>query len=303
MTITWTTFALRLLIGFFLAVGIGIERQWLKTREVFKINVLVTLGSAMFVMLSIMTPGDASPTRISAQIVSGVGFLGGGVILRQGASVRGINTAATLWCAAAIGTLVGSGFLVQAYIGTLAVVGANLLLRPLVETFKSQREKEHRDLESNSLAQKEVKQLNAGSSLTTISQPTNLPTNRSSLSDNNSKRINQYSCHLVCFPEWEYKVFELLVKFARERQLSLVGMQSKNIASETKPGESEVEIKVDFTNQGDCLDLLDSKEIIRLLKTQAQVSSVNWQFSPISNITKTLLVCYLITTMSEYMLL
>ncbi|MEL7011596.1 MAG: MgtC/SapB family protein, partial [Cyanobacteria bacterium J06588_4] len=106
----WTTFAIRLLVGFFLAVGIGIERQWLKTRAVLKTNVLVTLGSAMFVMLSIMTPGDSSPTRISAQIVSGVGFLGGGVILREGASVKGINTAATLWCAAAIGTLVGSGF-------------------------------------------------------------------------------------------------------------------------------------------------------------------------------------------------
>lgn len=279
MTITWTTFALRLLIGFFLAVGIGIERQWLKTREVFKINVLVTLGSAMFVMLSIMTPGDASPTRISAQIVSGVGFLGGGVILRQGASVRGINTAATLWCAAAIGTLVGSGFLVQAYIGTLAVVGANLLLRPLVETFKSQREREHRDLENNSLTENEIKQLKASNLLMTISQPTKLSIDEYTPSENNLKQINQYSCHLVCFPEKESKVFELLVKFARERQLSLVGMQSKNVASQTKPGESEVEIQVNFTNQGDRLDLLDSEEIIRLLKTQAQVSSVNWQFS------------------------
>ncbi len=89
MIITWTTFALRLLVGFFLAVGIGIERQWLKTRAILKTNVLVTLGSAMFVMLSIMTPGDATPTRIPAQIVSGVGFLGGGVILREGASVSG----------------------------------------------------------------------------------------------------------------------------------------------------------------------------------------------------------------------
>ena len=64
MTITWMTFAIRLLVGFFLAIGIGIERQWLKTRAVLKTNVLVTLGSAMFVMLSIMTPEDTSPTRI-----------------------------------------------------------------------------------------------------------------------------------------------------------------------------------------------------------------------------------------------
>ena len=68
---TWIDFTIRLLIGFFLGVGIGIERQWLKTRAVLKTNVLVTLGSAMFVMLSVMTTGDTSPTRVSAQIVSG----------------------------------------------------------------------------------------------------------------------------------------------------------------------------------------------------------------------------------------
>jgi putative Mg2+ transporter-C (MgtC) family protein len=274
MTITWTTFAIRLLIGFLLAVGIGIERQWLKTREVFKINVLVTLGSAMFVMLSIMTPGDASPTRISAQIVSGVGFLGGGVILREGTSVRGINTAATLWCAAAIGTLVGSGFLVQGYIATLAVVGSNLLLRPLVETFKYQRH-ENRELEDNSLAQDNLQPSNLDHSLA-INNQTNQQAN---LSETSLNQIQQYSCHIVCLPEGKSKVFELLVKFAKERKLTLVEMQSKNILSETNPGEIEVEIKIKFNFSGNQLDLLDSEEISRLLKTEAQVSSINLQFA------------------------
>ena len=95
----------------------------------------------MFVMMSAMIPGDASPTRVAAQVVSGIGFLGGGVILREGASVRGLNTAATLWCAAAIGTLVGAGLLFQAYVGALAVVGANLILRPLVQLFQEIDEK------------------------------------------------------------------------------------------------------------------------------------------------------------------
>lgn len=67
---------------------------------------------------------------------SGIGFLGGGAILREGTSVRGLNTAATLWCAAAVGSLVGAGLLFQAYFGTLAVVGANLLLRPMVQWFQ-----------------------------------------------------------------------------------------------------------------------------------------------------------------------
>ena len=281
MTITWTTFVIRLLVGFLLAVGIGIERQWLKTREVLKINVLVTLGSAMFVMLSIMTPGDTSPTRIASQIVSGVGFLGGGVILREGARVRGINTAATLWCTAAIGTLVGSGYLVQAYSATLVVVGANLLLRPLVETFKYQRNKTDREIKSNPLSQNEIEQLDTDRPLAMIDRQAVLSTNKFSPSENRISQTHQCGCRIVCFLEGEPKVFELLIKFAQEHDLTLIGMESKNIKSEIQPGELEVEIKIDFFNQGDRLDLLDSEEIVRLLKTKAQVNSIKWQFSAV----------------------
>jgi putative Mg2+ transporter-C (MgtC) family protein len=133
---TTTDFCLRLGVALVLGGTIGIERQWRQTRRVLKTNVLVCLGASMFVMLSIMTPGDSSPTRIAAQIVSGIGFLGGGIILRDGASVRGLNTAATLWCASAIGALVGSGFLFQGYVGTFAVVAANLVFRPVAERIK-----------------------------------------------------------------------------------------------------------------------------------------------------------------------
>jgi putative Mg2+ transporter-C (MgtC) family protein len=129
-------FSLRLGISLVLGGAIGIERQWRQTRGVLKTNVLVCLGATMFVMLSVMTPGEASPTRIAAQVVSGIGFLGGGVILREGASVRGLNTAATLWCASAVGTLVGAGYLFQAYVGTFAVVVANLIFRPVAERVK-----------------------------------------------------------------------------------------------------------------------------------------------------------------------
>ena len=255
MTITWTTFAIRLLVGFFLAVGIGIERQWLKTRAVLKTNVLVTLGSAMFVMLSIMTPGDASPTRISAQIVSGVGFLGGGVILREGASVRGINTAATLWCAAAIGTLVGSGFLVQAYVSTLAVVGANLLLRPLVEAFKQQDDGSSRLSEDN---------------MENGHNPFSSVVNSAGVVES----TRQYSCHLVCFPEAEVKVLKLVMEFARERRLTIAALESKNL---DRQGEEKIEIRVNFTSQNSQAGLSDPEEIIGLIKTKAKVISVSWR--------------------------
>jgi putative Mg2+ transporter-C (MgtC) family protein len=136
--ITGIDFSVRLGIAFVLGGAIGIERQWGQTKAVLKTNVLVCIGSAVFVMMSAMTPGDSSPTRVAAQVVSGIGFLGGGVILREGTSVKGLNTAATLWCAAAVGTLVGSGLLTQAYLSSLAVVAVNLFLRPVVDKIKVQ---------------------------------------------------------------------------------------------------------------------------------------------------------------------
>lgn len=135
---TWIDFVIRLLFAFIIGAAIGVERQWRQTRAVLKTNVLVCIGSAMFVMMSVMTPGYHDATRVAAQVVSGIGFLGGGVILREGPSVRGLNTAATLWCAAAVGSMIGAGFLLQAYIGALGVVGAHLLLRPLVQLIGGQ---------------------------------------------------------------------------------------------------------------------------------------------------------------------
>jgi putative Mg2+ transporter-C (MgtC) family protein len=260
MALTWTTFAIRLLIAFFLAVGIGIERQWLKSRAVLKTNVLVTLGAAMFTMLSIMTPGDASPTRIAAQIVSGVGFLGGGVILRDGGSVKGTNTAATIWCAAAIGSLVGSGFFVPAYLSTVAVVSANLLGKPLEEAFRRQRDK---DRESLPLANmKLVKDLE----IIPILKESPL-----SIDD------YQYCCDILCLLETETQVLDLINQFAQKHSLSPTKTQSINVPSQTKPEEMDVELKVNFIGQGKKLDLSDSEEIIRLLKSEAKVNSVSWQ--------------------------
>ncbi|MBF2082992.1 MgtC/SapB family protein [Thermoleptolyngbya sp. C42_A2020_037] len=128
---TWTECAIRLAVAFLLGSALGLERQWRQRMAGLRTNTLVATGAALFVMLSVLTPGDASPTRVAAQVVSGIGFLGGGVILREGLTVRGLNTAATLWCAAAIGSLSGAGLLPHAAMGTAAVLVANLLLRPL----------------------------------------------------------------------------------------------------------------------------------------------------------------------------
>ena len=100
----WHHFSLRLGLALILGSFIGGERQWRHRTAGLRTHALVAAGAAMFVMLAVLTAGTADASfRMAGQVVSGIGFLGAGVILRHGASVRGLNTAATLWCSAAIG--------------------------------------------------------------------------------------------------------------------------------------------------------------------------------------------------------
>lgn len=207
---SWIDFAIRLLLAFILGAAIGIERQWRQTKSVLKTNVLVSIGAAMFVMLSAMFTGDASPTRVAAQVVSGVGFLGGGVILREGSSVRGLNTAATLWCAAAVGSLIGAGFLFQAYVGALAVIGANLLLSPLVQF---------------------VQNLNGETISETILE-------------------TRYRCRVVCDREDEADVRALLSQAVHDGILVLDAFYSKNIDGKDINNPTLVEIKANILTRG-----------------------------------------------------
>ncbi|OBK29721.1 hypothetical protein A5634_17825 [Mycobacterium asiaticum] len=123
-------FALRLGVGVGCGALIGFERQWRARMAGLRTNALVATGATLFVLYSVATE-DSSPTRVASYVVSGIGFLGGGVILREGFNVRGLNTAATLWCSAAVGVLAASGHLVFALIATGAVVAIHLLGRPL----------------------------------------------------------------------------------------------------------------------------------------------------------------------------
>jgi putative Mg2+ transporter-C (MgtC) family protein len=123
-------FACRVLIALALGMVIGIERQLGQHPAGVRTNALVCLGSALFVSLSSLLP-DPEKSRIAAQVVSGIGFIGGGAILREGVTVRGMNTAATLWCSAAVGTLVGLGYWDLGVFGTVAVVGAHFVFRPV----------------------------------------------------------------------------------------------------------------------------------------------------------------------------
>ena len=118
-------------VALVMGVAIGLERQIHQHVAGLRTNALVCVGAALFVSLSRLMGDHDSPMRIASYIVSGIGFLGGGVILRDGLTVKGMNTAATLWCTAAVGTLAGAGFPLHSLIGTLTVLGLHVGLRPL----------------------------------------------------------------------------------------------------------------------------------------------------------------------------
>ena len=136
-------FALRLGGALLCGAAIGIERQWRQRTAGLRTYALVSVGSALFVIVGALTTGDNSPTRIAAQVVTGIGFLGAGVIMRSGFNVKGLNTAGTIWCSSAVGTLAGSGFIWQGAIGAICVLGVNVLLRPVVSMMNHSELSDH----------------------------------------------------------------------------------------------------------------------------------------------------------------
>jgi putative Mg2+ transporter-C (MgtC) family protein len=121
-----------LLSAFVLGTLIGAERQYRQRSGGLRTNALVAVGASAFVDIGQHLNGNPGATQIIAYVVSGVGFLGAGVIMKEGGNVWGLNTAATLWCSAAVGACAGADLTVEAVALTLFVLAGNTLLRPLV---------------------------------------------------------------------------------------------------------------------------------------------------------------------------
>src|SRR5450830_73415 len=132
----WDVFTIRVLLALTLGSLIGAERQMRQRMAGLRTNALVAAGACLFVAVGVISGSSDGQARIAAQVVSGIGFLGAGVIMREGLNVRGLNTAATLWCSAAIGVLAGLGHLLEATIGACVILGANLLLRSVEQMYR-----------------------------------------------------------------------------------------------------------------------------------------------------------------------
>jgi putative Mg2+ transporter-C (MgtC) family protein len=121
-----------LFAAFVLGTLIGAERQYRQRGGGLRTHVLVAVGAATFVDIGMHLNGNVGATQIIAYVVSGVGFLGAGVIMKEGSNVWGLNTAATLWCSAAVGACAGADLAFEAVALTGFVLAGNTLLRPLV---------------------------------------------------------------------------------------------------------------------------------------------------------------------------
>jgi len=131
-SLTDTELTIRLLLAALLGAVLGIEREWRHKDAGLRTNILIALGAALFTMMSIeLTAGQGDPSRVAAQIVTGIGFLGGGAIIRTHGNVQGLTTAAAIWVNAAIGVAVGGGQFHLAVIATAVTLGALLLLTPI----------------------------------------------------------------------------------------------------------------------------------------------------------------------------
>lgn len=136
-----TEFSTRLAIAILAGFLIGFERKWHQKNAGIRTHALVAAGAAIYVLISVNLTenGQGDATRIVGQVVVGIGFLGAGLIMQDGLNVQGLNSAATVWCSAALGCLAGAGWFAEVAVSTLAILIINLFFRII----ENQLDKKH----------------------------------------------------------------------------------------------------------------------------------------------------------------
>lgn len=136
-------FIIRLLVATAAGGLVGLERQWNNKTAGLRTNTLVAVGACIYVIISMMlTEKGGDPTRIIGQIVTGIGFLGAGVILQDHGSVHGLTTAATIWCSAALGCVAGLGYYWETAVCTILILVINIAFKKADLWFDTEKKKE-----------------------------------------------------------------------------------------------------------------------------------------------------------------
>lgn len=140
----WTLFALRVSLATIAGLIIGLEREIQGKEAGLKTNALVALGASIFILMSVEFEGDkyVDITRVVGQVVVGIGFIGAGTILQKGKEVKGLTTAATIWCSAATGCLAGFGMYTELGIVCGIILIINLVFGYIEHRIKKKKKKE-----------------------------------------------------------------------------------------------------------------------------------------------------------------
>ncbi len=135
-------FIIRMLVATGVGAAVGLERQINNKSAGLRTNTLVALGSCVFVLISVRLLSEGGdPTRIIGQVVTGIGFLGAGVILHRGANVQGLTTAANIWCSASLGCLAGLGYFFEAAIAALLIIIINFAFKKADKWFDEEKKR------------------------------------------------------------------------------------------------------------------------------------------------------------------
>ena len=243
--IGWQEIAVRLIFAFILGGATAIARRWYQTKQLTQSNTLMALGAAMFSILASLTSNKFSYQSIVAIsiVCAGISFL-----KRTDSQNISTNTVMRLWCAGAVGSMVGFGFFVPAYVSILIVILANLLFPASETDFTPYTEKEsNNDSESKTELEQTAKLI--------VPQET------------------YHQCQVNCLAKDEAKVLALLVQLGKEQNLTPTKISSKNLANDS--ALPKIEIRVNFISDSD-RDPLRLQQILMSLKSELDVSSVSW---------------------------
>lgn len=220
----YVDFLIRILAALLLSFAVGLERQWRRRAIGLRTNVLVCLGAFLFAHLAVSL--DSDDLKMAAQVVSGIGFLGAGVILKDGLNIRGLNTATTLWCSAALGVLCAYGFILEAVIGTFFILLANILLRYITRRLMKQSLKHMKDYVINVVTSKDKELILRTTLIQSISDEA------ISISGLETKEENNERVQIIIYISMDNKSEEtlkhLITRFTMEPEVFYVGYKVDN---------------------------------------------------------------------------
>ena len=244
-TMGWQEIAVRLLFAFILGSATAIAKRWYQTKQFIQHNTLMALGAAIFAILASLT----RETSIPSQLIIGISIICVSVSFQKHAYIpnMNVNTVMRLWCAGAVGSMVGFGFFVPAYISILIIILTNLLFTDSETDFIPYIEETNKNLKPADESEPTIESV----------VPQEI----------------RYQCLVSCFAADEADVLALLVQLGKEQKLIPTKISSKNIADDSVAPSTEIQIEFVSDNQSSPLQL---QQVLISLKSKVEVNSASW---------------------------